>query len=230
MTKLETTRLLIISTHKLFRDCLASMLAEVETFEVQEHPLEPEGVLSQLRKWKPAVILIDLSRASDLASQDVPALLNEIKEKHDEIHALVLGVDEGDPEVLRCIELGAAGYVSKESSVVELQEAIDLVLQGGAVCPPALAYSAFELLADLSQKHERSLRVEALQLTPREMEILQLIADGHSNKGIAEALSLSIYTVKNHVHHILDKLQVKRRAEAVEHAYQHHWLRETPMR
>ena len=83
----------------------------------------------------------------------------------------------------------------------------------------------FARLAELSRERARSERVEALELTPREMEILQLIAEGLSNRSIAERLSLSVYTVKNHVHHILEKLHVQDRREAVEHAYARHWLR-----
>lgn len=227
---LKSTRLLIVSTHKLFRDCLSSMLAEIETFSVAEFDLRHDDILANIRDWEPAVVLIDLSRTADVANQGVLELLRQIKAEAPAPRILILGASESDPEVLRCIELGASGYVSKESSVQELSDAIGLVLQGGAICPPRLAYSAFSHLAKLASKHERSMRVEALQLTPRELEILQLIADGYSNKKIADELSLSIYTVKNHVHHILDKLQVKRRAEAVEHAYQRHWLQEVPMR
>ena len=83
----------------------------------------------------------------------------------------------------------------------------------------------FARLAELSRERKRSERVEALELTPREMEILQLIAEGMSNRSIAEQLSLSVFTVKNHVHHILEKLHVQDRREAVEHAYARHWLR-----
>lgn len=225
------------------------MLSESGAFCIQEVDLSHKAVLARAQSWRPAVVLIDFSRlprdSEDQADQQdgsvfqdgsafqdgkvfpgsVFDLIRRITSPPSAAKVLVLGVDETDPDLLTCIAMGAHGYISKDSSVEELDQAIESVLVGGAVCPPRLAYSTFALLGQLTKEHQRSLRVEALQLTPREMEILQLIAGGLSNKNIAERLSLSIYTVKNHVHHILDKLQVKRRADAVEYAYQHHWFR-----
>ena len=224
------TRLLVISTHKLFRECLATMLREIESFAVEERDPNLGEIGAVLKSWKPSLLLVDLSRSADVQGCSILELLKAIRASSPDLGVLLLGVREDNPEILDCIELGANGYVSKESTVEELKEAIELVLTGGAVCPPKLAYTMFNRLNDLSSKHQRSLRVEALQLTPREMEILQLIANGCSNKRIADELALSIYTVKNHVHHILDKLNVKRRAEAVEYAIKHHWLRDLPVR
>jgi len=226
-------RLLVVSPQKLFRECLGSMLSEDGSFKVREEELSRQAVLARTQSWRPAVVLIDFSRVtrgdeagSGEENGSVFDLIRKIASPPTAVKVLVLGVDETDPDLLKCIEMGADGYVSKESSVEELGQAIEWVLAGGAVCPPRLAYSTFSLLAELAKEHQRSLRVEALQLTPREMEILQLIAENLSNKKIAERLSLSIYTVKNHVHHILDKLQVERRSEAVEYAYQRHWFRD----
>ncbi len=223
-------RLLIVSTHKLFRECLATMLAEIDGFQVHEQSLVLEEVLARAVNLQPQVVLVDLTPAAESPAGRVFELIQQIANRSPEIKVLVMGVSEADPDILKCIEMGASGYVSKESSVTELNSAINVVLAGGAVCPSRLAYSTFSLLAELASDHQRSLRVEALQLTPREIEILQLIAEGMSNKKIADRLSLSIFTVKNHVHHILDKLQVERRAAAVDHAFERHWFRESAAR
>ena len=82
----------------------------------------------------------------------------------------------------------------------------------------------FSRLADLARARRREERLEALNLTPRELEILRLIADGLSNKEIAARLYLSFHTVKNHVHNILEKLKVQHRSQAVEYAARRRWL------
>lgn len=217
-------RLIIAGTHSLFRECLASMLYKIGRFHVTHHTDDLEEALAKVEEHRPDVLLIDLNGPDEAATE----LVRGTRTKFPDVRIVVLGQCNTETAILRCIEAGAGACVSKESSLDELCQVIQRVLQGEAIYSPQIAYSMFARLAELSRERARSERVEALELTPREMEILQLIAAGLSNRKIADKLALSIYTVKNHVHHILDKLQVQDRREAVEHAYARHWLR--PMR
>ncbi|MEM7352379.1 MAG: response regulator transcription factor [Acidobacteriota bacterium] len=214
-------RLIVAGTHALFRECLASMLYKIGRFHVIHHTDDWEHARDIVRDSLPDVLLIDLNGPEDAATE----LVRDTRKHCPDVRIVVLGQCNAETAILRCIEAGAGACVSKESSLEELCRVIRRVLQGEAVYSPQIAYSMFARLAELSRERQRSERVEALELTPREMEILQLIAGGLSNRSIAERLSLSVYTVKNHVHHILDKLHVQDRREAVEHAYARHWLR-----
>ena len=214
-------RMIIAGTHSLFRECLASMLSKLGRFHVTYHTDDLKRALGKVEELRPDVLVIDLNDSGDAAVE----LVRGTRKHYPEVKIVVLGHCNAETVILQCIEAGAGACVSKESSLAELCRVIERVLDGEAVYSPQIAYSMFARLAELSRERARSERVEALELTPREMEILQLIAEGLSNRRIAEKLSLSVYTVKNHVHRILDKLQVQDRREAVEHAYARHWLR-----
>lgn len=218
-------RLVIAGTHSLFRECLASMLDEVSHFQVTHHIGDLSQTLETVEAQCPDILVIDLNDPDDAATE----LVRSARRQCPEVKIVILGMASAESSILHCIEAGAGACVSKESSLDELCGVIDRVLNGEAVYSPQIAYSMFARLAELSRERARSERVEALELTPREMEILQLIAEGMSNRAIAERLSLSVYTVKNHVHHILKKLDVQDRREAVEHAYARHWLRPQPL-
>ena len=109
-------------------------------------------------------------------------------------------------------EAGAAGYLLRSDPLVELVAVIGSVARGETRCSPRVAAALLRRVATLS--HERRHQAEPTRLTAREREVLQLVDDGLSNKQIARRLSIELRTVKNHVHHILEKFQVHRRAEA----------------
>ena len=197
------------------------MLHEVGRFRVTHHTGDLEGALEMIEAHRADVLVIDLNDPGEAANE----LVRGTRKRCPEVKIVILGMCDADSAILECIEAGAGACVSKESSLDELCHVIGRVLAGEAVYSPQIAYSMFARLAELSRERARSERVEALELTPREMEILQLIAESLSNRRIAERLSLSVFTVKNHVHHILEKLQVQDRREAVEHADARHWLR-----
>jgi DNA-binding NarL/FixJ family response regulator len=108
-------------------------------------------------------------------------------------------------------------------------EAIDGVLGGEKIYPPSIAYLLYQHLAQRSRACERRNRLDALALTPREFEVLSLIADRSSNEAIALRLGISIHTVKNHVHNILEKLEADNRNAAAELALQKGWLEQPEM-
>ena len=93
------------------------------------------------------------------------------------------------------------------------------MLAGEVYCSPRVTYSMFHRLGEMARERRRHEEAQSLDLTPREMEVLRLISDGLTNRQIAERVCLSVYTVKNHVHNILAKLEVERREMAVEEAY-----------
>ncbi|NJL26568.1 MAG: response regulator transcription factor [Thermoanaerobaculia bacterium] len=215
-------RLILVGEYHLFRECLASMLASSGRFEVAAQVDRLADARPALVADSSQVVLVDVGRAET----GVLEVIKVLSEEFPEAKLVALGLEEREREILPFIEAGAKAYVLKEASVQELTEVIERVERGEAICSPQIASSMFSRLADLAREQRRSERLEALNLTPREIEILQLIADGCSNKEIGEKLFLSFHTVKNHVHNILEKLKVEHRSQAVELAVRKRWVRE----
>src|SRR5262249_40052791 len=124
---------------------------------------------------------------------------------------------ESEAEVLNCAEIGIAGYVTREASIAEMLAAVEATARGEVHCSPKIAGSLFRRIAKLST--ERQSGGSSGGLTARESQILQLLQQGMSNKMISRSLGIELPTVKNHVHSILAKLGIHRRAEAISLLY-----------
>ena len=197
-------QLMLVGQHQFFRECLASRLGETDRFSICAQADDLNETRKHIRVDRPDVLLADLGTPDETKL----ASLQEITHHFPNVKVIVFGLPDDEAEILRCLEAGASGYVLMESSLDELIATIDQVLRGEAPCSPQILVSASDF-----------------DLTAREFEILELIAEGLSNQQIADALCLSLYTVKNHVHHILVKLEAEHRAAAVERAYGKRWLR-----
>jgi len=212
--------LMVLSRDEKFRERCASNL-QAAGFRVTSSVSLEEAFAEDLAESCPDAVLVDLVDGGE----DVARSLRGMRRRCPELRFLLLGPEADSEEILENIEAGAAGCIPRWTPAEELVGSIRQLLSEGVVCSSRTAYAAFIRLAELSEENRRSERVEALLLTPRELEVLALIADGLSNREIAEKLFLSIYTVKNHVHHILEKLSVSGRVEAAEHAYARRWIR-----
>jgi DNA-binding NarL/FixJ family response regulator len=196
------------------------MLEKNERFSVVQKICDLPGAVVGVEEEEPDVILVDLSLAAVLELEQIRMLGRQCPGGK----VLVLGSGKEEADIVRCIEAGASGYLLKDSSLDDLNEAIVQVANGGAACSACLHQTLFNHLAELAEGHRGVDRAAAFELSAREFEILQLLADGLSNKQIAAHLCLSIHTVKNHVHHVLEKLAVEDRHAAVETARQQGWL------
>ena len=125
---------------------------------------------------------------------------------------MALGVSEAEDDILECAEAGIAAYVLREGSIEDLVETLEATVRGELCCTPKVAATLMRRLAALAATQPSAL--DATHLTSRELGILRLIERGLSNKEIAGRLFIEVSTVKNHVHHVLEKLQVRTRGEA----------------
>jgi two-component system, NarL family, nitrate/nitrite response regulator NarL len=132
---------------------------------------------------------------------------------HIELKVVVLGLNEDEGQIVACARAGIAGYVTQDATLHELTQRIREATVGEFRCPPHVAATLLRNLAVPRFADER--HIVAARLTPRELEIVQLIERGMSNKEIARHLTIQLATVKNHVHNILEKLAVRDRANAV---------------
>ena len=131
---------------------------------------------------------------------------------------IVLGVPQTASDIMASIEAGASAYTQQDSSLEHLVDTIRQVYLGEVYCPPGISALLIERVATLKRQLAPDHHTKLTQLTPRELEILQRVSDGKSNKEIASELSLELQTVKNYVHKILEKLRVQNRRDAAIYA------------
>jgi two-component system nitrate/nitrite response regulator NarL len=199
-------RTAIVSTVWLHRDALATALQDDPLLEIVGHFAVTNETARTLKAQVPDVeaILFDAPVASH------SAVIDEIRQVLPSSLVIALGVNESESEIVQCAKAGMAGYIGCHARLSELPALVTSIICNELVCSPGVAATLFrriasDRLADRSGERE---------LTSRERQVLELIRQGLANKEIADALHISEATVKNHVHNLLEKLQVKRRLQA----------------
>jgi DNA-binding NarL/FixJ family response regulator len=213
-------RVKIVHRNRIFRECLARVLPGDGRFLVAQVDHTNADYLAAIAAEHPHVVLLDLNLPQQLALR----LTQHIREELSFARIIVLTHVNTQDDLAECFAAGAHGGVLEESSLQDLREAIEKVAAGETFCSPGMVHSMFRRLAQSAQENYRRDRVDAVHLTTRELEIVRLISEHLSNKQIAKRLSVSLYTVKNHVHNIVEKLQVTGRYEAVDYARKQRWL------
>jgi DNA-binding NarL/FixJ family response regulator len=165
------------------------------------------------------VVLIDVSQGVDLF--DVRA----ISAQWSDVALVALGLNEQRQEVIRCGRAGFAGYVARDATIDTLCGALSEIVAGRQACSPEIAYGLLRALYGRAASSEMS--ESELSLTRREAEVLALLGQGLSNKEIGAELCLSVATIKHHVHHVLEKLKLKRRTQAMRRVRDAPWLGRT---
>ena len=201
----ELPRILIASDVRLYREGLATALAGLGRLSIVGAIAGSDLTLACLSDVSPDVVLVDMALSGCLGLP--AALLTEPP-----VRFIAFAVSEAGDGVLACAEAGFAGYVGKDGSAEDLVLTIEGALCGEVLCPPQIAGALFRRLAVLVNSRGPESSISAL--TRRELEIIELVDQGHSNKEIARRLRIGPATVKNHVHNVLEKLHVRRRAEA----------------
>jgi two-component system nitrate/nitrite response regulator NarL len=200
------TRVLIVAGIRLYRDGLAQLLCAQEGFTVVGTEASCRAAVDNIDLLTPDVALVEMGLP------DLDAFASALAERSSRIPLVVMGIADSDSEVLACAERGAAGFVTRDASVEELTGTIRRAANGELICSPRTAGSLVRRLGALAAE----LKVSPLRarLTRREREVASLMRQDLSNKEIATRLRIEVATVKIHVHNVLDKLQVHRRADA----------------
>ena len=199
----DLIRILIVDDHPVVRAGLASMLGTQGELDLIGMAASGEDALRLIADQAPDVVLLDLRMPGMNGVQTLQAL----KSAGRSVRVIILTNYETDEDIFRAVQAGAQGYLLKDTSLREMAEAIRTVHGGKRYIPRHIA----------SRLAERMVRTD---LTARELEILQLLAKGPSNKQIGHALGISDNTVRNHVLKIMEKLEVSDRTEAATTAIQ----------
>jgi DNA-binding NarL/FixJ family response regulator len=216
----STSRILILDDNRVVRQALAELLrASGEVDEVSTAGMNDGEPLATVESAKPEIVLVPA------VGQRTVDVIHAITRRFGGVRVVVLGMDENPGTVTEIIEAGAVGYVPEDASVDELHETLRLVARGETRLNPRIAATLVMRLATLASVRRADERAKNVKLTPRELEILGLVADGLTNKEIASELHVEEQTVKNHMHNILERLSLRRRHQAVQYAWEAGMLR-----
>ncbi|UOQ48316.1 MULTISPECIES: response regulator transcription factor [Gracilibacillus] len=229
-----TTNIVLIDDHKLFREGVKRIL-ELETgFNVLAEGDDGAMAVELVKKYKPDVVLMDINMPGVNGVEATADLL----ERYPGVKVIILSIHDDENYVTHALKSGAQGYLLKEMDSDALIDAISVVSEGGSYLHPKVTHNLVkeyrrlvteeDALYDsdntLSKLKEVEHRKPLHLLTRRECQVLQLLAEGKSNKGISESLYISEKTVKNHVSSILQKMKVKDRTQAVVIAIKRGWV------
>jgi DNA-binding NarL/FixJ family response regulator len=206
-----TITVLVVEDEDRIRRNQVKLLREHSAVQVVGTAADGPTAVERAVELKPDVVLLDLG----LPGMDGIAVTRELKKRMDHVEVLIFTIFDEEAKVLAAIQAGASGYLLKGASVQKIVEAIGEVQKGGSVIQATLARRLL--------RHFQTTEVQepAIRLTPREKEILQLIAKGMSNREVARILELSRSTVRTHLEHIYQKLEVSNRTEAVTEGLKH---------
>ena len=210
----EPIRVLIVDDHALFRRGLIMVLESEEGIEVVAEAEDGEEAIKKAADAAPDVVLMDvrMPRVSGIeATRQIADVVPTAK-------ILMLTVSDEEEDLYEAIKAGATGYLLKEISIEEVADAIRAVTHGQSLISPSMASKLLTEFNSLARRAEEKQQVPAPRLTERELQVLKLVAQGGSNREIAEQLFISENTVKNHVRNILEKLHLHSRMEAVVYA------------
>ncbi|MGG0365150.1 response regulator [Priestia endophytica] len=223
------TKIVIIDDHQLFREGVKRILDFEQDFDVVAEGDDGEEAVKLVEEYNPDVVIMDINMPGLNGVEATKQLIEE----YPDTKVIILSIHDDETYVTHALQTGALGYLLKEMDADALVQAVRVVAEGGSYLHPKVTNSLvneYRRLASQAQ-NERKYAAREIEirrplplLTRRECEVLQLLADGKSNRGIGETLYISEKTVKNHVSNILQKMNVNDRTQAVVVAIKNGWV------
>lgn len=227
MVKSDVTKIVLIDDHKLFREGVKRILEFESSFEILAEGDDGNVAAQLVAQHKPDVVLMDINMPD---MNGVQATANLVRH-HPNTRVIILSIHDDESYVTHALKTGAQGYLLKEMDSDSLIEAIKVVSEGGSYLHPRVTHNLVQEFRRLSKdastnrsEYGTDYRKPLHLLTRRECEVLQLLAEGKSNRGVADSLYISEKTVKNHVSNILQKMNVNDRTQAVVAAIRKGWV------
>jgi DNA-binding NarL/FixJ family response regulator len=201
------TTVVLADDQRVIREGLATLLGLLPDIEVVGTAADGEEAVALVERLRPEVVLMDLR----MPRCDGVAATRRLRESGSTTHVVVLTTYADDRSVVEALRAGARGFLTKDAGADEIERAIAAVIRGDAAIDPAVQHHLVDAVAGRPELPDG--------LTPREAEVLALVAQGLSNGEIAGRLFVSEATVKSHINHLFAKVGVRDRAQAVSYAY-----------
>lgn len=227
MSNQEVIKIALIDDHKLFREGVKQILSYEPSFEVVAEADNGERVQEIVDSYQPDIVLMDINMPGINGIEATKNLLEE----SENVKVIILSIHDDENYVTHALQTGAQGYLLKEMDTESLMDAIRIVYDGGSYLHPKVTHNLVKEYRKLAENENTSSTFQTKEyrkplhlLTKRECQVLQLLSEGQSNRKVAESLVISEKTVKNHVSHILQKMDVDDRTQAVVTAIRNGWV------
>lgn len=208
--------LVLIEDNRLLREGIAALIHSQQGFRVLAASADVNEALQRIREAKPDVVLLDFG----LEDHDSLTLTATVHGEVPQARVIVMGLLPVQEDVANFVRAGASGFIMKDASFQDFFATIRAVAAGAEVLPPALTNSLFSQIARNVAGNNSSAVLDGVRLTSRERQVIDLLAEGLSNKEIAVRLNIAVHTVKSHVHNILEKLALHSRLEVAAFSHQ----------
>lgn len=213
---MKKIKILLIEDNRLLREGISEMLKKQDDMNVVAIVGDGENILATIDKAKPDIVLLDLG----LRSQNSLQVVKLIIKNGNNIKIIVMDLIPIQDDVLKFVQEGVCGFILKDANIEDFYRTIRTVYEGNQVLPLHLTGSLFSQIVDQAITRDKPCKIfDAVQMTKRERQVIELIAEGSTNKEIAQKLHLSTFTVKSHVHNILEKLALNSRVQIAKHAH-----------
>jgi DNA-binding NarL/FixJ family response regulator len=216
--------LVLIDDNRLLREGIAALIHTQPGFKVLAASADVDEALARAREARPDVVLLDFG----LADHDSLSLTSTVHREVPEARVIVMGLLPLQEDVADYVRAGASGFIMKDASFEDFFSTIRAVAAGAEVLPQALTNSLFTQIVQNVVGSGKARVLDAVSLTNRERQVIDLLGEGLSNKEIATRLHIAVHTVKSHVHNVLEKLALRSRLEVA--AFTHAAGRESSRR
>jgi len=218
---MKKIRLLLIEDNRLLRDGIFSILKPHKDILIIAASGDGKNTLVKIKQLKPNVVLLDLG----LRSQNSLHVVEVVKRDFPLAKVIVMDLAPVQADILQYVKAGANGFILKDASLNDFLITIRSVSEGATILPPLLIDSLFSQIVDHAVREGKTKIKEAVRMTKREKEVIGLLADGMSNKEIGQKTHISTYTVKSHIHNIMEKLALHTRLEIANYSYTNETLK-----
>ncbi len=208
-------RLLLIEDNHILRDGIVAMLKGHRDIKVVAATGNGKNRIRKIHELSPNVILLNLG----LRSQNSLYVVEIIKKEFPQARVIVMDLAPAQGDILHFVKAGASGFILKDASPEDFLNAIRSVAEGRKILPPKIDGSLFSQIVERAIDEGKPDLTKAIRMTKREKEVIGLISDGLTNKEIARELRIAAYTVKSHIHNIMEKLALYTRLEVANYTF-----------
>jgi len=203
----------LIEDNRLVREGIAALLNQLPDLKVVAG--EDSGSTSLLKATNPQVVLLDLG----LQNGDSLRVAEKVRKEYPESKVIVMDLLPVHEDIVEFVNAGVSGFIMKDATLEDLVSAIRSVAKGDRVLPPQMTRTLFSQIARDAVARGRPETLDSVRMTPREREVINLIAEGLSNKEIAARLNLASHTIKSHVRNVMEKLTLHTRLQIAAYAH-----------